>query len=461
MQFTDKKIHLIGIGGCGMRALASLLLAHGAKITGSDAIDSVYLKVLREQGAYCWVGHNPDKIDSDVELAVISSAIDQNNPELIKLTENNCEILKYAQMLGLLMNLYRGVAISGTHGKTTTSAMVAYIMQQANLDPSFVIGANVDQLSGGSGVGTGKFFIAEACEFDRSLLNLNPEFAVILNIEEDHLDYYSGLDEILEVFNKFATQVKDAGKLILNGDDPNIKKYINTKSNSETFGLSDSSDWRAGNIKLRDGSYSFEVYHKSENLGTCSLMIPGKHNLYNALAAIAICRNCGVLPCDIFSALAKFQGAFRRLTLKGSAAQITIIDDYAHHPTEIQATLQAVREKYNPEKLWCIFQPHQHSRTRFLIEDFAKSFQDADVVILPDIYFVRDSETEKQLINSGDLVSKISITGGTACYLPRFDQIVQYLKSQISQGDLIITMGAGDIWKVADELVKWIGRDNN
>jgi len=355
------------------------------------------------------------------------------------------------------------VAVSGTHGKSTTTAMVAFILREAKLDPSFVIGANVDQLSGGSGVGTSKYFVAESCEYDRSFLNLHPQYAAILNVEEDHLDYYSSLDEILGAFTTFASQLRPGGTLIINGEDANIARIMKDlpETRFETFGLEAKCDWRAENINFNTGCAQFDVYYKNSSLGTCTLQLPGRHNMYNALAATALAYHCGVAPADIFQALGQFQGAYRRLTLKGSLSQITILDDYAHHPTEIQASLKAARERYNPRRLWCIFQPHQHSRTRFLLNDFAKSFTVADVVVVPDIYFVRDSEAECQLVNSGDMVARIAQNGGTACYLPRFDQILQYLKSQLAAGDLVITMGAGDIWKIADELVRWLGRDRN
>ncbi|MFA5863526.1 MAG: UDP-N-acetylmuramate--L-alanine ligase [Phycisphaerae bacterium] len=461
--FAGKKIHFIGVGGCGMRALASALLKHGAIISGSDASESGYLQMFNKQGANCWVGHSAEKITEPADYVVISAAVKDDNPELVKLRSMNCRIVKYAQMLGLLMDQYLGVAVSGTHGKSTTTAMTAFVLRESGLDPSFVIGANVDQLSGGSGVGAGKYFVAESCEFDRSFLNLRPFLSAILNIEEDHLDYYSGLEEILGAFKQFALNLRTGGTLVVNGEDENIAKILKELSgiHIETFGLTSDCDWRAENPTINNGCYSFDVHYGHNSLGNCQLQLPGKHNIYNALAATALAHHCGLKPQDIFQALGRFQGAYRRMTLKGSLDQITILDDYAHHPTEIQASLQAARECYNPRRLWCIFQPHQHSRTRFLLNDFAKSFTAADVVVVPEIYFVRDSETECQLVNSGDLVARIAQNGGTACYLPRFDQILQYLKSQLAAGDLVITMGAGDIWKIADELVHWLGRDRS
>ncbi len=462
-DFAGKKIHFIGIGGCGMRGLASVLLKQQALISGSDVCDSGGIQMLSKLGVRCWVGHNPDELTEPVDYVVISAAVKDTNPELIKLKAMGTRILKYAQMLGLLMDRYDGIAVSGTHGKSTTTAMTAFVLRETGVDPSFVIGANVDQLNGGSGVGSGSHLIAEACEYDRSFLNLHPQVATILNVEEDHLDYYRDLEEILQTFGTFVSQIRPGGTLIVNGEDVNIAKVLNRypDTKAETFGLKPHCLWRAENLTLCGGSYQFDVYHDHQLLGNCHLQLPGVHNVYNALAAIAIARHCGVEPQDIFQTLGRFQGAHRRLTLKGSVNQITILDDYAHHPTEIQASLQAAKERYQPKRLWCIFQPHQHSRTRFLLNDFAHSFSAAEAVIVPDIYFVRDSQAECQLINSGDLVARIAQLGGTACYLPRFDQILQYLKCQLAAGDLVITMGAGDIWKISDELVRWLGRDCN
>jgi len=446
-----------------MSALATALLKHGAVISGSDASASGSLQMLNKQGANCWAGHDAGRITEAVDYAVISAAVNEYNPELVRLRSMGCKVLKYAQMLGLLMDQYLGVSISGTHGKTTTTAMVSFILREAGLDPSFVIGANVDQLSGGSGGGSGKYFVAESCEYDRSFHNLHPQFAAILNIEEDHLDYYKDLDEILESFRKFVSNIRPGGMLLTNGEDANTAKVAKGVEGIqvETFGLTPACTWRAENLTVDNGTFRFDVYNGQKLLGNCHLSLPGRHNVYNALAATAMASYCQVAPEQIFNALGRFQGAYRRLTLKGSLNGITIMDDYAHHPTEIQASLKAARERYNPTRLWCIFQPHQHSRTRFLLNDFAKSFTSADIVVVPDIYFVRDSETERQLVNSGDMVARIAQNGGTACYLPRFDQILQYLKSQLSAGDLVVTMGAGDIWKIADELVRWLGRDHN
>lgn len=461
-SFAGKRVHFIGVAGCGMRALAQVLVRHGAAVSGSDACSTGYLQILEREGVTCWSGHDPSRIDGPIDRAVVSAAIPPDDPELVKLRSMGVPLLKYAQMLGLLMERYEGIAIAGTHGKSTTTAMTAYTFRRAGLDPSFVVGANVDQLAGASGAGTGDYFIAEACEYDRSFLNLRPRFAGILNIEEDHLDYYRSLDEILDAFETFVSQVRPGGLAIINGQDPNIRRFADrVQARTETFGLSPTCHWQAEDIRLENGSYEFDITYRREAFGHCRLELPGKHNVLNALAAAALAHHAGIKPEIVCQAIGEFRGANRRLTLKACAGGITLLDDYAHHPTEIRASLRAAKERYEPKRLWCVFQPHQHSRTRFLLDDFAHSFADADVVMVPDIYFVRDSETERQLINSGDLVARIARLGGTACYLPRFDQIADYLQAKLAPGDLVITMGAGDIWKICDELIHWLGRDSN
>jgi UDP-N-acetylmuramate--alanine ligase len=445
-----------------MRALANAMLNHGAIVSGSDISPGGCLQMLERQGVRCWSGHDASQLTEPVDFAVASAAINENNPELVRLRQDGVKIYKYAQMLGMLMDKHTGVAISGTHGKSTTSAMTAYVLRRAGLDPSFVVGANVDQLSGASGVGRGEFFVAEACEFDRSFLNLRPTLAAILNVEEDHLDCYGDINQIISAFEAFAGQVRPGGLLIVNGEDDNIAKFVHRlRIPVETFGLDKACCWRADDLVMIDGCYAFDLLYRDKVLGRCKLEIPGRHNVLNALASAALCYHCRMEPAEICQGLSEFRGANRRLMLKGSAGGVTVLDDYAHHPTEVRASLRAVREKFSPRRLWCVFQPHQHSRTRFLLDDFARSFADADVVVVPKIYFVRDSETERHLINSGDLVARIDQLGGTACHLPRLDQIVDYLKGQLAPGDLVITMGAGDIWKIADELICWLGRDRN
>jgi UDP-N-acetylmuramate--alanine ligase len=336
------------------------------------------------------------------------------------------------------------------------------VLRRAGLDPSFVIGADVEQLGGGSGVGDGPHFIAESCEYDRSFLNLRPKAAAILNIEEDHLDYYEDIADIRRAFGEFARLAPPDGLVVTNGQDANCRAILNgIPAAVETFGLGDGVDWRASELNLVDGHYEFVVLKGDESRGVVSLGLPGRHNVMNALAVTALASHCGVPWEAIRGGLAEFGGARRRLEKRGETQGVTVCDDYAHHPTEIRATLRAARERYRPKRLWCIFQPHQHSRTRFLLEDFARSFELADHVVVPGIYFVRDSERERELVCSEALIERIRGAGVESEYIPDFDVIVSRVAERCESGDLVITMGAGDIWKVADELVRRLRADRS
>lgn len=445
------RIHMIGIGGCGMRGAARVLMRAGASVSGSDRKESGALVLLSEQGVDIHIGSQPSHLPEKCDLVVHSAAVKDSDPEMAEAIRRGVRVVKYSQLLGLLMSRKTGIAVAGTHGKSTTTAMISYVLRQAGLDPTFVIGAGVEQLGGGSGVGDGEQFVVEACEFDRSFHSLRPRCALILNVDEDHLDYYSGIDEIIESFRDFASLVPADGQLVVNGEDRNTMKAVaNCAASVETFGFQNLFDWRAEIVDTQNGSYRFRAIRKGHTLTEITPGIPGRHNVANALAATAACFYCGVKPDVIAAALAEFRGAHRRMTPRGCINGVTVLDDYAHHPREIQATLRTVREHYNPRRLYVVFQPHQHSRTRFLLNDFANSFGAADVVIVPDIYFVRDSESERELIEAKDLVDLIHLRDGEARYEPDFDAIVRRLCKEVCSGDVVITMGAGNVWQVAD-----------
>jgi UDP-N-acetylmuramate--alanine ligase len=453
------RVHLIGIGGCGMRGAAAVLLRAGAKVSGSDRSDSGALHRLAEQGATIRVGQSSDNLPAECDVVVHSAAIHEDNPELVAARERGLTVMKYSQLLGRLMARRNGVAIAGTHGKSTTTAMVTYVLREAGLDPSFVIGAGVEQLGGGSGVGDGEQFVVEACEYDRSFLNLRPRIATILNVEEDHLDYYSGLEAIIESFRAFASLVPSDGLLIVNGADRNaLRAAQGIDATVETFGFDGEYDWRAEILDAAQGCYRFRVIHDGKTIAKVRLGMPGRHHVSNALAAMAICCHCGVEPAKIADAIGRFKGAYRRLTHRGEVDGVQVVDDYAHHPTEIQVTLRSAREFYNPRRMFVVFQPHQHSRTRFLLNDFARSFGSADVVIVPDIYFVRDSESERDKIDGKTLVDKIMLNGGEARYEPTFAKIVKQLCDEVQPGDLVVTMGAGNVWRIADDLLTCLAK---
>lgn len=440
-----------------MAGLAAVLLRRGARVSGTDQADSSALTRLRQNGASVTTHQSAESVPPGTELVVASAAIAEQHPELVEARRRGVPVVKYSNLLGALMAQSHGIAVAGTHGKSTTTAWLAFVLRRAGLDPSFVVGAESEQLGGGSGVGGGPHFVAEACEYDRSFLNLRPRAAAILNIEEDHLDCYADLAAIAESFRQFARLVPSQGLLVVNGQDPNCRAVADGSAAAvETFGRDTGDTWQAAESRLLDGCYEFSTVHRGRTLGRVRLGIPGEHNIYNALAVAALASAAGVDWSVISDGLREFRGAERRLQVQGELGGITVVDDYAHHPTEIKATLRATRERFEPRRVWCVFQPHQHSRTRFLLDDFAQSFELADFVVVPRIYFVRDSQRERQAVRATDLVERIQAAAGHAVHIPGFDAILDTLASELEPGDLVITMGAGDIWKVADELVRWL-----
>jgi UDP-N-acetylmuramate--alanine ligase len=458
--YLGKHIHLIGAGGSGMRARAQMLIQRGAIVSGSDMAASSATDSLAALGAAVTIGQRSENLPGQLDVVVYSAAINDANPELLAARQRGVEIVKYANMLGRMMKEHCGIAVSGTHGKSTTTAMVAYALAHSGRSPSFIVGATVPQLGGPSGVGTGGHFVAEACEFDRSFLSLCPTFTAILNVEEDHLDCYENLNAIIEAFRAFAAKLPSHGVLVVNGEDRNaLAAARGANCEIETFGLKEDCRWRAAHLTADRGRYHFEVLLAGKKFCKVALQLPGLHHVYNTLAAVALLHHAGLTAAEISDSVGTFEGTYRRMTTKAQLGGITVLDDYAHHPTEIQVTLRAIKDFFMPRRIWCVFQPHQHSRTRFLLKDFARSFGTADKVIVPDIYFVRDSEREKEYISGQDLVAQVRLNGGDAIYLKNFVAIVEHLKNNLVPGDLVVTMGAGNVWEVADEIVCWLGTD--
>jgi len=459
IELAGKHFHFIGAGGIGMSGLAKVLLKNEAIVTGSDQHRSRVTDTLRRLGADIKIGHLTEHLNGQTDAVIYSAAIKENNPELQMAGKRGCRIYKYAQMLGRLMSSYDGIAISGTHGKSTTCGWLVWCLKQAGFEPNYIVGADITQLGGSSGVGQGDLFVAEACEYDRSFVNLRPRIAAILNIEQDHLDYYKDEEQIIEAFGEFAHGLKPGGVLIVNGTDSNTGKLVERLDGEihiETFGLDTGCDFHAREIRLASGLYHFDIYHKGHLVGPAQITLAGVHNVVNALGVFAVAFHAGVDAGEILEHLARFKGIDRRLTFKGNYGGVTVLDDYAHHPTEIKASLAAMRERYEPERIWCIFQPHQYSRTRFLLNDFAESFSLSDVTIVPSIYFVRDSEVSRKEINSQVLVERIKDRDGEAVFIEGFGMICDYLMENVKSEDLVVTMGAGDVWKVADEYIQRI-----
>lgn len=467
-DLTGRRVHFIGIGGCGMSGLARLAQHLGARCSGSDQNESATVKSLKANDIPVALEQTADSLPGDCDMVVISAAIHDEHPELAEAVRKGIEIKKYAALLGELMIGRTGVAIAGTHGKSTTTSMLSHILIQTRLDPSFIVGANCRQIGGGVRVGESDILVAEACEYDRSFHNFHPTHATILNVEADHLDLYSSLDEIVEAFKIFAERVpnKEAGgALLINHEMPHrIPITAELHCAVETIGFAYQADWRIGlkgnQARLHHGE------DDADGVMDFQLPMPGEHMAYNAAVASITAHRLGAAWPDIAKAIESFTGLDRRMQLIGCrnadgpaspdaprAEVVTIVDDYAHHPTEVDTTLRALRHHYKPNRLICVFQPHQHSRTRFFMDEFAASFSSADTVIVPHIYFVRDSEKERHAVTAGDLVDKLRGKDVDALHLYPFAAIVKQLELITRPGDLVVTMGAGDVWQVAREFL--------
>lgn len=454
-DFSTLRLHLIGIGGTGMSGAAGLLAGLGADVSGSDLVGFDGMGALVSAGARVAIGHQADQLDQDLDLVVISAAIPESNPELAAARRRGLPVMQYAELVGHLMRgCAKGIAISGTHGKSTTTAMCVFLFREAGLEPSFLIGARSDQLGGSSGLGAGTHFVAEACEFNRSFLQLAPESGAILNLEFDHADCYRNLDEIVEAFARFAASLDPAGRLIVPADDDCARRAAATSAAEvESFGFESGADWQATGLRCDRGLYEFDVRYRGTVLMSTRLSVPGQYNVSNALAATALAYHAGADPQAMAEALPRFAGVSRRMTWRGEGRGVTILDDYAHHPTEIRVTIEAAQRRYRPKRTWVIFQPHQHARTRHFMHEFAGSFEGVDEVIVPDVYGARETNETSASPPSRVLADRIRESGGRARYVPNLDAIADLIVERLMEGDLVMTMGAGDVWKVADELV--------
>lgn len=454
-RFTGRRVHFVGIGGAGMSGLARMLKDCGAIVSGSDSQTNSQTIALSKLGVRISRDQHGQYLDKTVDLVVRSAAVKDDHFEIRAARAMGIRTVKYAQLLGEVMQERLGIAVAGTHGKSTTTAMTAYALLRCGLEPSFVIGGTVPQLGGvGSRSGTGESFVAEACEYDRSFHNLHPTVAVITNIEEDHLDCYGGIDDIVESFQTFAGLLPGNGILIANGQDTNVQRVLRqTDCQVQTVSMGKPAVWSVSPRGIVNGCYQGEVTLHGRAMAWLKLSVPGEHNLMNATMALAAAHSAGADIESAASAISEFRGVDRRMTYLGQYAGAHVVDDYGHHPTEIRKTLQALHERYTPRRLICVFQPHQHSRTRHLLEDFASSFALADQIIMPDIYFVRDSEEERRRVSACDLVRLINQRGQSARHIPAFDQIVDHLRREVREGDLVVTMGAGNVNEIAIDLV--------
>ncbi len=446
-------VHFIGIGGYGMSAIAKVMLEMGYRISGSDLAEQELTEKLIAKGARVFIGHEAQNVEG-ADLVVYSTALSKDNVEILAAEELNIPIIHRSQMLGRLMNTRKGVAVAGAHGKTTTSSMIALVMEETGMDPTYIIGGEIMNVGSNAKAGNGDYVVAEADESDGTFLQYHPTLALVNNIEADHLENYNGdFENLRKAYAQFLSQVKEGGKAIVCKDDVFLREMIpDIQSKVVTYAIDSDADYRASDIRLGDRKVTFDVYYKDKPLGSISLSVPGKHNVYNALATLITCLEAGLTFEEVAKAIQKFRGAKRRFQVLGEVEDILVIDDYAHHPTEIQATISAA--KATRKRIIAVFQPQRYTRTYYLFEQFSRSFTEADEVIITDIY---SPAGEKQIegVNSAKLVELIRLNSNpNVRYIPARDEVLSYLIDHVQKGDLVLTMGAGDIWKAADGLAK-------
>ncbi len=452
---TAEHVHFIGIGGYGMSAIARVMLEMGYKVSGSDVARQELTEKLSAKGAQIYIGHEAKHVNG-ANLVVYSTALSTDNVERRAAEALNIPVIHRAQMLARLMNAGKGIAVAGAHGKTTTSSMIALVMEACGLDPTYIIGGEIVNVGTNARAGKGEYVVAEADESDGSFLQYHPSVAIVTNIEADHLENYDGdFNKLKAAYVRFLEQVKPAGKAIVCADDENVRELLLQVSGGGeivTYAIDADADYRATDIQLGDRKVSFQVNRRGTALGRIELSVPGKHNVSNALATVITCLEAGVPFASIAEAIRSFRGAKRRFQVLGEVNGMLVIDDYAHHPTEIQATILAA--KATGKRIIAVFQPQRYTRTFFLLDQFSRAFSDADEVVITDIY---SPAGEKRIegVTASKLVEMIvANSNGNTVYKPTKDDVLGYLSGRVAPGDLVITMGAGDIWKVADALAR-------
>lgn len=448
------RIHFIGIGGISMSGLAEILLEEGFTVSGSDAKESPLTRKLESEGAHICYGQKAENITDDIDCVVYTAAISRTNPELIEAVAHKIPMLTRAELLGQLMKNYdTPIAVSGTHGKTTTTSMISHILLEGKVDPTISVGGILKAIGGNIRVGSSETFLTEACEYTNSFLHFFPKISVILNIEEDHLDFFKDLEDIRHSFHQFAALLPSDGTLVINGeitDYPEI--YQGLDCNVVTYGPSADFDYSASDISYdEEGHVSFDLAKHGEKAGRITLSVTGDHNVSNALASIAVAELLDIPMDTIKKGLLSFTGTDRRFEYKGTFNGVTVVDDYAHHPTEIKATLKAAQH-YPHNSVWCVFQPHTYTRTKAFFHEFAEVLSHADHLVLADIYAARETDTLG--ISSADLAEEAAKLGTDSHYFPSFAEIESFLKENCRPGDLLITMGAGDIVTVGEDLIR-------
>jgi UDP-N-acetylmuramate--alanine ligase len=454
MYNKTQKIHFVGIGGIGMSGIAELLLNLGYEVSGSDLFDSATTRNLQSIGGTVYKGHDGRWVKG-ADVVVTSSAIREDNPEVVTALAAEIPVIQRAEMLAELMRLKKfGIAIAGSHGKTSTTSMVGWMMHEAGLDPTIVVGGKVDSLGGNAKLGQGEFLVAEADESDGSFLKLAPVLEVVTNIDLEHMDHYDNIDHIKATFLEFIDKIPFYGAVILCLDDANIADILpRIKKRKITYGFTPQADLAAEQIEPGNGRVKFVVRHRGNLLGRIDLSLAGKHNVYNALAAICVGLELEIPFDTISAALAGFQGVQRRMQLKGEGRGITVIDDYGHHPTEIRATLSAIKESWPEKRLVVLFQPHRYSRTLALLEEFRTCFHQADYLVMTEIYAASEQPDEK--ISGEILLDEVKKHGQRKTkFAAGVEGLAEALLPELREGDLVLTLGAGNIVLAGEDLVK-------
>jgi UDP-N-acetylmuramate--alanine ligase len=451
-----EKIHFVGIGGIGMSGIAEVLLNLGYKVSGSDLRQSDTTERLAAIGGEIHIGHARENL-MNVDVVVTSTAVRGDNPEVVEALARMIPVIPRAEMLAELMRMKYGIAIAGTHGKTTTTSMVATVLTHGGIDPTIVIGGKLNTLGSNAKLGQGKFLVAEADESDGSFLKLSPTIAVVTNIDADHLDYYSGIEEIKDTFVDFINKVPFYGMAVLCLDDRNIGEIIpRVKKRFVTYGVSSQADIRATNIRLAGNSTSFVAHYKGYRMGEITFGMPGKHNVLNALACIAVAMELDVPFARIQEGFAQFGGVGRRFQIKGEVRGIMVVDDYGHHPAEIRATLAAAKNGWPERRLVVAFQPHRYSRTKELFDEFVTAFYDADLLVVTDIYAASEKPIEG--VTSEALANAIRRHGQKdVTFIADREEIPDHLAGIVQPGDIVLTLGAGNIWQAGEALLKKLG----
>ncbi len=456
----NRTVHFIGIGGIGMSGIALTFLRRGYTVTGSDLKSSSITDCLVESGARVYEGHRASNVP-DLGVVIYSSAVKEDNPEFARARALGLPICKRAEALAWLMRDNISIAVAGTHGKTTTTSLVTLILRHAGLDPSAVVGGIVDAIGGNVLCGNGPHFVAEADESDGSLVNFHPVYGIITNVEEEHFGHYSSLQEILDTFGTFVDNTLRRGKLVYNLDDPNVRILVQKhKGKILSYSISQPADIYADNICLHGFGSTFDVFLEGMLLGTLQLSLPGIHNVSNALAAVAVATEVGIPLETIQQAIGEYRGVRRRFEVKGLVDDILVIDDYAHHPTEVIATVRAAREVANGGRLVGVFQPHRYTRTKHLHQRFSNAFGPVDRLILTDVYSANEPVIEG--IDGRTILRSVLESGQqNVKYFPDLHEIPVFLSETVCPGDVVITMGAGNISIVAEELVRRLKERRN